>query len=91
VREVTVEGLGILGGTVVLRELTIGQMRKLRRDCADDEERGLVMLSQAIISPAVTAEDLDNLPGSAVADLGRLLEALQALQRPEGADTSPPA
>ena len=91
-RQREVEGLAQFPqGRATVRELTIGEMRRVRRDSADDEERGLRMLSVALVDPVLTVADLDAMPASAMPDLVKLTEAVGDLQRPEEAPADPPA
>lgn len=80
------------GGRAVVRELTVGEMRRVRREAADNEELGLMILATALVEPRMTMPDLDALPVSALADLTRLTGAVLELQQPEKTEgDGPPA
>jgi hypothetical protein len=78
-------------GKATVRELTIGEMRRIRRDTTDDEERGLRMLVLALVDPPMTLGDIDALPASAIPELAKLTETVGELQRPEETTADPPA
>jgi hypothetical protein len=78
-------------GKATVRELSIGEMRRIRRDYKDEEERSLAILAAAIVDPVMTIADLDAMGTSEVGDLTRLSEVIGELNRPEVTGTDPPA
>jgi hypothetical protein len=87
-----IDGLAhIPGGRATVRELSIGEMRRIRRDYKDEEERSMAILAAAIVDPVMTIADLDAMGTSEVGDLTRLSDAIGELNRPEVTGTDPPA
>lgn len=87
-----VEGLtSFPGGKATVRELTIGEMRRLRRSGSDEEERGLHLVALALVDPVMTVDQLDAMPASAIGDLTKLSAAVGVLHQPDGDAASPPA
>jgi hypothetical protein len=91
-RQRQVDGLRYFtGGVATVQELSIGTMLRLRRDIADADERGLAILSAALVEPMRTVAQLASLPMAAMGDINRLFDVVMDMHKPEAMTTDPPA